>query len=47
LDLEKEDVIEGVEEKTLKDSERKKLSRLRTRGPYRKATFPLREDLEY
>jgi nicotinamidase/pyrazinamidase len=44
-DLEKEDVIEGMEEKTLKNSERKKLSRLRTRGLYRKATFPLLEDL--
>jgi nicotinamidase/pyrazinamidase len=38
-DLKKEDIIEGMEEETLKDSERKKLSRLRTRGPYRKATF--------
>jgi nicotinamidase/pyrazinamidase len=38
-DLKKEDVIEGMEEETLKGSERKKLSRLRTRGPYRKTTF--------
>ena len=36
-DLKKEDMIEGMEEKTLKDSERKKFSRFRTRGPYRKA----------
>jgi nicotinamidase/pyrazinamidase len=43
-DLKKENVIEGIEEITLKNSERKKLSRLRTRGPYRKATLFHREE---
>jgi len=45
--LKKVDMIEGIEENTLKDSGRKKLSRLRTKGPYRKATFYLHEKVAY